>query len=83
VFVQGAVILNYFIGFVLIAYGVFALKTDITLVHAWVVLLFGIILLAKELGSKRKYKARGNGDGYTSSTADYTSGGSDSGSGGD
>jgi|GEM_PF-3200364 len=75
--------MSYFFSFLLIAFGAFALKTDVTQIQAWGILAIGIIWLARALHAKGNRKVKGKGDGYTSSTVDYTSGGSDSSGGGD
>jgi len=75
--------MSYFLSILLVVLGVFALKTDIKQIQAWVILVIGIIWLIKMLGAKSKRKVKSRSDGYTSSTVDYTAGGSDSSGGGD
>ncbi len=70
--------MSYFFSILLIAFGAFALKTDTTQIQAWVILVMGIIWLAKSLSSKVKHKNKPNSGSYSSSAADYKLCGSDS-----
>ena len=72
--------MGYFVGIILIAFGIHTLSADISTFQGWISLVVGALAFAHAINKPKSEESKGKGDGYRSGTADYTNGG-DSGGG--
>jgi len=67
--------MSYFVGIIFIAFGIHTLSSDISSFRGWISSAVGILSLAYAINKPKNAESKDKGDGYRSSSADYTNGG--------